>query len=545
MSEERFRQMMGFLIVTVALITALVLLIQHDAGVMTATVRRAANRYAIEAMRVRSTGENRVGYDVNTAYQSWLELDMLASAAEKAGDNAAAARYRSVQDQITKLSPLLGEKYFGAQQTEPDFAGYESATYLVAATALAERATMSFAVGEAWDSKGDANITHVSLLAVVLALYGLAAALSSRTRWVFMISGSLILILTMAWVVDVYTRAVPTISEKAMDEYARGYGLAYRGESADAIKAFDASLAAKPDYANAYYERGNAYFMQNDYARALEDFEAARRNGKDDTAVNYDLGWAYYLVGKYEDAVKANQRALGMNPNLLGVQMDLALTYLAAGQADDARKEYTAALDSAAKQVADAKAAGKVPPANLWLALEDGAMDLENLFARAQNRAKPDALAPPREMINDANAVTNAAPAISTQLKNMTLALEYTSKAPSGAASAKIGAFKFGVADGKSVKFADKFAKGIKEVVLAFDFDGMANGKSVIVKVYQGSQEDSYLRIVDTWSQGATGKIEIPVGAGYSGVFEFAPGEYLVEVYVDYQLAQSGKFVVQ
>ena len=545
MNDERFRQMMVFLIVTVALFTSLVLLIQNEAGMRTNVFRRDANRYAVQAMRVRSTGETRAGYAWNVAYQSWLEMGLLASAAEKAGDPSAAERYRNVQEQIARHSPLLEKKYFGEKQNEPHIEAYEADSYLVEATALSERAATWFVVGEVWDGKADANITYLSLLAVALALYGLAAALAARVRWIFMMSGSLIFLVTSYFTIETFLKPVPVISEPAIDAYARGVGSAYRGDVAGAIKAFDEALAAKNDYANAYYDRGYAFYKQGALDKAIENYEAAKKNGRDDTAVNFDLGWAYYLQGNFENAIKANQRALEFNANHAGARMNLALAQLAAGKADDARKEYAAAMDSAAKQVADAQAAGKAPPASLWVALDDGASDLESLFARAQNRDTEGTAVPPREMIKDANAITRAAPDLIKQLKNLELALEYTSRPPSGTTRAKIGALKFGVSDGRAVKFADQFPTETKAIVVAFDYSEMENGKTMIVRVYQDGEEDSSLRLVSKWEVGASGKTEIEIGAGYSGVFSFPPGEYLVEVYVDYQWVQSGSFVVQ
>lgn len=43
---------------------------------------RDNKRYALEALGRQVSGDARVNYDYNTAYQSWQELDLLATSAE-------------------------------------------------------------------------------------------------------------------------------------------------------------------------------------------------------------------------------------------------------------------------------------------------------------------------------------------------------------------------------------------------------------------------------------------------------------------------------
>ena len=62
--------------------------------------------------------------------------------------------------------------------------------------------------------------------------------------------------------------------------------------------------------------------------------------------------------------------------------------------------------------------------------------------------------------------------------------------------------------------------------------------------LYVNGAEDPSWRIVDTWSLGESGSAEIPVSYAYSDTFTFQPGEYTVELYVNYQLAQRGTFTV-
>jgi hypothetical protein len=150
--------------------------------------------------------------------------------------------------------------------------------------------------------------------------------------------------------------------------------------------------------------------------------------------------------------------------------------------------------------------------------------------------------------VTNAGAVNQAGQEIITRLKNFSIALEYTGKPVSGTTSARWTVPKFAISssDPKAAPaFAEKFPGGTKEVRAYFDFSGMQNDKPVVIKVYVNGEEDSTLRIVEKWTLGATGKAEYVIGAGYSDVYSLASGDYTVEIYVDYQLVQSGRFAVQ
>jgi tetratricopeptide (TPR) repeat protein len=548
-SEDRLNHLTTMLIVTVALLAATVALLQQDAATRGDRLRRDSQRFAIQAMRQRSVGEMRVGYDWNSAYQTWLELDLLAESAEQDNHTAAARRYRTMRDEIATLSPLLAAPYFDtATGAAPHVFGYEADTYLVEATALSERALAFFAVGDAWDSKADASITHLSLFAVALALFGLAATLSGRVRWIFVSTGTLIATITLAWVVQVYTRPSPVIVEPAIDAYARGVGLAYRGETEKAIAAFDQALASKSDYANAYYARGNARYALNDYPTAVADFEAARAAGRDDTSVAWDLGWTYYLMGRYDDAVRANRRAIQLDEDLIGVRLNLGLTYLAAGKIEEAQKEYADAATQAARLVAAAKATGQEPPTSLWFGLDAGALDLENLLDRLNDRSYPWTEAPPRQAIANTSAVQTVARGLIGELKSLNTALEYTDKPPTQPLAARISALKFAApkdAETEELAIAESFPEGTKEVAVLFDYAGMQDGQDIVLKVYVNGEEDGALRLEDQWNMGQSGQAEYRVGLTYSKLFTLSPGEYQVDLFVSWRLAQSGRFTVQ
>lgn len=551
-NEDRFKPLIGVLIALVTVLTAIVGLLQNDAGSRDDRANRLAQEYAFQAMGQRISGAARVGYDRGDAYRNWSELNTLATAAENGGDPNTARRYLAAADRMTALSPLLAKTYFDPTAGQPNVARYESDTYLVTVTGLAERSAAWFAVKQVWDEKANTYVVHLTILAVALFLLGLATTINGRVRWVFVTSGLLITLIASVWVVVVFLGPVPNLPDSAIDAYARGVGLSYQSESEKARAAFDEALTQAPDYANAFFERGSANYSLGDYQAAVKDFESARAAGRDDSSVAWNLAWLYYLQGNFDNSIQTNRRTLEQNPNLLEARFDLALALLVSGQLEAARTEYTRTLDLAAEQISQAKAAGRQPPASLWWSLDEAAASLDGVLDRIDGvEGSWWSETPAQEKISQPKEVYAAGQEILAQIKGASVALEYTGKLPAGTLTAKIGSFTFAQAQyddaGNFVDYlpADSFPAGTDEVLIVFDYEGMQDGQEVAWKVYYNGEEDISWRTVEDWSMGAVGTAEFPLSYAYSNVYTLASGEYLVEMYVDSHLAQRGYFIVE
>src|SRR5215207_2151067 len=123
--EERFKRLLALIIALVTLITAGIALLQSDASARDDRANRDTKRYATEAMGRKVSGDARVNFDYNTAYQAWYELDTLANSASSRGDDAAATRYQQLRDEMTSLSKLLAAPYFDPAQGQPNSERYE------------------------------------------------------------------------------------------------------------------------------------------------------------------------------------------------------------------------------------------------------------------------------------------------------------------------------------------------------------------------------------------------------------------------------------
>jgi tetratricopeptide (TPR) repeat protein len=549
MTREKFNQIAAVLIAVVTLLTAIVAYLQSDASARDDRANRDSKRYSIEAFGRKVSGNAKVNYDYNKAYQAWYEFDLLAASAENREDKAAEARYTQLRDQAASLSPLMAPPYFDPQQdSEPDLAKYEADTYLVEITALNENFVAASHVKDEWDAKANTYIVHLTLLAVSLFLFGLAATISGpMTRWIFSGTGLAVAVVAVIWAGAIFFTPVDDLRESgAIDHYAQGVGLAYQNLNEEAILSFNDSVATAPKYGAAFKARADAKSALADLGGAVTDYEMARSVGEKSPGTAGDLAWTYYLLGRFDDAVEMNRIALESGPDELWIQYDLALAHLSAGRIDEAKAEYMKGMASAAKQVADAKAEGKEPPSFLWWGLDDAALSLDSLMLiQAGGEGLPTA-----DKIANPDSVKPAAEELLVQLKSLAVGLEYTGKPPEGTLTATISPFVFAMPvydeQGELVEtqVGESFEFGINEVSVEFDYAGMKDGEEVLYKVFIDGEEDPSWRVISPWDLGESGSAEKMLSLAYSDNFVLSPGEYQVEMYVNSQLAQRGLFVV-
>lgn len=548
--EERFKRIIAIVIAVITVISAVIAFWQSDASARDDRANRDTKRYATEAMGRKVSGDSLVNFDYNSAYQTWYELDTLATSASGRGDDAAAARYLQLRDDITKLSPLLAAPYFVPEAGVVDVARYEAETYLVDITRLNENFVAASSVKDAWDGKANGYVFHLTLLAVAFFMYGLSITIANPfTRWIFAGVGTVVAVVASGMALTTWLQPVPDLRERsgAIDAYSRAVGLAHQDRWDEAITAYNEAVQTAPDYVNAYVGRAEAYTSQNKYDLAIADYERARAEGNESASVAGDLAWAYHLQGRFNDAIAMNQIALNTAPEELWVQFDLGLSLLASGQVDAAKAEYAKGMEIASKQVADAKAAGQEAPSFLWWSLDDAALSIDGVLATIES----DTGMPPRDKVADPAVVKPAAEALRTELKSLAVALEYTAKPPQGQVAATISPFEFSAPEtdeeGNELDpvVGDSFAYGTDEVLVTFDYDAMQDGQDVLFKVYIDDEEDPSWRIVSPWDLGATGTAEKPLSLAYSDVFVLTPGFYTVEMYVDNHLVQQGSFVIE
>jgi hypothetical protein len=256
MNDERFKRTVAVLSALIAVLAAVVALAQNDASARSDLAGRDARVYAMQALGQKVSGDARTNYDYNSAYQTWYELDLLASSAEARGDELAAQRYLTLRDQVPSLSPMLAAPYFTPELGEVDHARYEAEVYLVEITALTERFSAASSVKDAWSAKSGTYIIHLTLLAVALFLFGPSTIATPRTRWICR-HGRVHHAYVSLWARSPDAAGVrsarPAWSDRA---YAEG-GLAHQSRWSEPGGTYRA-LQAVPDYTNALAARADA-----------------------------------------------------------------------------------------------------------------------------------------------------------------------------------------------------------------------------------------------------------------------------------------------
>lgn len=552
--EERFEKLISLLIASVAILVAVTAFLQNFASTRSNQSNRTAQALAIESTNREVRGALRFSYDWQGAFQTWYEIEQQAISAEQSGDTATAGRYRALKEKIVPLSPLLAEPYFDPTNNWSDTAKYISDIYLVESTRLSELFEAHSAVGRAWSDMANAFVIQITLLTVTLSLYGLSITLKGSVRWLFVIVGSGLVVLCVFWMGLALLQTRPQVSEAAINAYAEGVGLRYQKNFDEAIAAFDTAIATKPDYANAIYERGYTYLLKKDYSRAISDFLAAREAGLEAVYAQWNLGWTYYLQGRFEEAVQTNSLILDSDSTFIGLRMNQGITRLATGDLEGARFEYELAIQEATRQVKEARDAGQEPSASLWVDMDAASIDLQNLVDQLDGNPKEWTQAPEAGLIRGDHAQIKAfALSQIILLKEATLTLEYISQLPPAQEVMSVSPFAFGSItewdeQGYVTKFdavADAtFPAYTPSVDIEFSYNGPTPTQQIMWKVYHNGEEDASFRSVwdpdlsasDTWYK--------TVGYNYTNVYVLPPGEYAVELYVDYRLVQSGTFYV-
>jgi tetratricopeptide (TPR) repeat protein len=555
-NQKRFDNLVTILIASVAIWVAITAYFQNYAANLSDQARRRAQQFAIEATKREINGVIQFSYDWQSAYQTWYELDLQITAAEQNGDTAAVQRFKSLQKNIIPLSKLLGPQYFDPNGGGLDTLKYESESYLVDATRLSETYLAESELGNFIDNTADALIVQITLLTVALSLYGLSLALSGRVRWLFVIVGSGIVGFCMIWMgwslIEILGR--PSVSHTAITAYAEGVGLAYQYRHDEAIEKFTLAIQEDPYYEKAYYQRAMEYYALGDTDKAIAEIEVARSNGLDDVNLNWNLGWMYYLTGQYDKAIETNERVLSTRPEVIGMRMNQALNYLAMGDLTQAQNQYDLLIQEVQKQVSDAKSRETEPSASLWYYMDAASLDLASLIAELEGNTKYWHQAPPANMVaGDHSAIRDFANQKIKELKEITIALEYTGQLPSEEQTIQVSPFVFGqitsyTEDGQIETFEalsnSTLAYGEETFSVQFDYDGPPTDQ-IIWRVYVNGYENPSLRKVFNQDISSGGTWYQTFGFGYTNIFILRDGEYLIELYINSQLVQSGVLQVR
>lgn len=555
--SDRFNRWVAVAIALVTAAAAVISFLQFDAGGRDDRAGRDSKRYSLQAFGRQVSGSAQYNFDVYRAYQSFDEFRTRANSARTHENEQMAAIYDKLAEDTRPISPLLSPKYFPKDASDADFARYQSDVYEVETAGLNQKSKAAGVVKDAWDSKANIYVVQLTLLAVALFLFGLAATVAtSVTGPLFVATGVAVALWAVVWAGVTCAQPVFDLRDVkgAIEHYATGIGLKSRAQSAEgkearalsnqAVAEFDAALAVAPDYVEALVARADSYDDLAQPAKVVENLEQARKLAPDNTAPLGQLAIFYYQLGEFDKSLAAVALARETRPREAWLVFQGAIDKMAQGKVDEAKADYKAGNELIAAQLDEARQAGQEPPSDLVQAVADASVDLINLQSVIDDKQG----SPPPDKVQGGAKTSQACDQLSDQLDSDSTSLEYTGKLPGPSPSCKIEDFTFTETsdDGEDDKpEAETFADTVSQISVHFDYARMKNGQHILFRIYQDGTEMRSWRMEQTWDGDAEGAYEQVLSPGYTESFTFPEGEYLVELYVDFHKVQYGAFTVK
>ncbi|MCX6019603.1 MAG: hypothetical protein NTZ50_14095 [Chloroflexi bacterium] len=475
---ERVNQWDRQISISIAMLTvfaALLGYLQITAGNLNNQYRAESSRYAVDAMRLRSTGEARSSFEAGHMLRLAELITQQRALAQSNEDTATVQKLDAIAQSLKSLSPVLNDPY--ASMKDGAVERYEVDAYLVDAVRAEQMRAAVTALDQAWDAKANTYVVHLTLIAVVLALLGLSQAMANVPRLMVLVVSALMTLLTIGWTARTYLQPLPVLSKPAIDMYATAYGAAYQSHREEALKGYDEALNQLPTYADAHYERAMTLWLLDSNEEALLALSSARENGYDAASVDSMESYLLLTVGRVADAEVSAQKWVEREPE----NRDALGALLAAQIAHDQ-------LEPAQESV-----------------------EIKNV------KLSEGTVAAARDMVR----------ALRSQAMRAAFAL--TSE-PVGAMSEIV----VGTLD-ESEAFAamDKIASTVQSIALQMKTDSVPADAHILVRIYQDGFENQALRYVTKWDGEPTGMkvLSVPIDIGAAYVLQ--TGMYEVEMYVN------------
>jgi hypothetical protein len=210
---DRIKTFVVVLTVFTTVVTAIVAGLQADANIRASASNRDSQLYAILAAGELHHQDMQSTYDLNVfadylkdAQQATI-LQMTALQQEQSGDTKAAAASRQEADiaqaradTARNFSLFFNDTRYAPQNPGdlPNTQAYLTDLYAAANDLVAKQNAAADAY-DRWNQKGDAYTSVLTILAIAFFLFGLAQALSSRRRFLFVIFGTVALSVAGVW----------------------------------------------------------------------------------------------------------------------------------------------------------------------------------------------------------------------------------------------------------------------------------------------------------------------------------------------------------
>jgi tetratricopeptide (TPR) repeat protein len=544
-ATRRFNAITVIFIAFVTLLSAVAAFLQNDAANRQSSAVRDVQRYAASQLSAALQSQEAQNFDA-AVQRDWLNFSYERSALLSTGvdsDAARAAHLAELMRLTAGFSPMLQEpylsdpiegsidlpRYYGDQEYEPTY--------------WQQRREAAALVNDAWNSKSSTYVTVLTLFAVALFLFGIAATIGGKLRGGFVILGVLIAIGATAWMTNTFFAPVKVRPEPAMQAMARGRVDLSRAEILrswrqpedaltyyqSAIEKLDEALKIDPEYPAALGERASAYLQageqrlwnREDASRflqySIDDYRAAIDQGDDSMNTLWNLGWTYFLLGDQPSSLEYTDRALEKAPRQIGLYLNKALALRALGKVDDAfalvQEAYQRAIDQ--------------PTSSANFYFHATIFDITQ-----QLRAFPnDDL---QKLLKD--------------VKEKYVSLRYLKGQPIEPTGCQITAVAFfkGLDDkNELIDPADQFAAGVEQVYMGFDYTGLPTGGEIQALVYVFDKEDETLTVQEKLNLDPIGTGYIRITSPFINAGGLSSGSYRVDIHINGEYLASAEFTVE
>ena len=545
-ANKRFNTIAVILISIVTVVSTVAAYLQNDAANRQSSAVRDMQRYAATQLSAALQSLQQQNYD-SFLYQNWSGLAWERSLLLSSGaltDTTRADQLADVMKLTTGFSPLLQAPYLSDAITgSPDLARYY-ADKEYEPTYWQQRRDAAALANGAWNAKSSTYVSVLTLFAVALFLFGIAATIGGKLRGGFVALGVLIALAGTGWLTATAISPVQVRPDAALQAMARGYVDVYRAgilrnwrDKTGALQYFqsgvdqlDEALKIDPNYAAALSERASAYLQageQHVWDRedgsqflqyAIADYRAAIDNGDDSLNALWNLGWAYFLLGDQPESLQWTERGIEKAPLQIGLYLNKALALRALGKVDEAFATVDQAYQQAKEQ--------PISSANYYF--HASIFDITQ-----QQRAFPS---------KDLETLLK-------DVKEKYVSLRYRkgqAVEPTGCQVTAVSFFKGLNEQQELIDPADTFPAKTEDVYLGFDYTNLPKNSEIEALVYFFDREDETLTVLEKLDQlkpDGTGWVRIT--SPFINAGGLATGKYRVDLHINGELLATGEFTVE
>ncbi len=349
-SKGTLGRWIGVSLAAIAVVGAVIGILQTDASVNESNTARETTRTAVGALRagVIEGSSELLEEDIDAELGALLRQQ--AFVARQAGNAAEPLTSDELRGIVPEGGDLPGVRTREAQRQ----LAFESERLALRQAALSETRVT-------WNDRSTQYTTAIAVLAVALFLVGFSLVLAGRRRVTFYLLGMIVAVAVVGATIYVRQLAVPETPDEAVAATARGSVAADQGNPDRAVVLFNDAIEIDGDYAAPYSRRAIARTLADNpdlretgaltgEVAVLEEAAADARRGFELSGERDLIPLAFAMVvnlyaGDYEDAVQFATEAIQINGQIPDFRFLKSAAEVGLGDADAATATLDGALD--------------------------------------------------------------------------------------------------------------------------------------------------------------------------------------------------------